>query len=417
MKKILVSVAAITLLTGALPQPASAFDFGAAFSSVSSNIQQKFRRVYLALPGEKPGKAVIEQSAYAMQGVETFVSDTTIDMVMKQGDQDLLSVDVAFSGPVVTQDFYDVSSYQQDLHFTGSLTAEGTTMTADADIKVDGDTTYFRLNQIPAVPFLQVGSLKDQWLKVPHQAAYTVNEDGTVAEATSEDTTMTADAELTPEQQQQIQALYREMIANAEVSPARRDTVDGVNVFVVDVTFTAEQIKTFVTRVSEIEGRSDEEIEVLSMEVEKMFGLFGDVTSTVMVDRSNFYPVQVSVPLEVDLAKVDADTTEQLSEQVVPFGDVSAADRVVIDVLIKMSDFNEPVEFSVPAEARDATEVFAETLGGALGLGAGSMKLPAGSTESIETIRNQNRPVELPTFSAEEAAMLKQYGIDPSDLR
>lgn len=412
MKKILVSVAAITVLTGALPQPASAFDFGAAVSSVTSNIQQKFRRVYLALPGEKPGKAVIEQAAYAMQDVETFTGDTTIGMVMMQGDQDLLSVDLSFSGPVVTQDFYDVASYQQDLHFTGSLSAEGTTMTADADIKVDGDTTYFRLNQIPAIPFLQVGSLKDQWLKVPHQAAYTMSEDGTVVEMADD----SADTELTDQQLQEMQTLYREMIENAEVSPARRDTVDGVNVFVVDITFTADQIKTFVTRVAEIEGKTDEEIEVLSMEVEKMFGLFGDVTSTVMVDRSNFYPVQVSLPLEVDLADVDADTTEQLSEQVIPLGDVSAADRVVIDVLVKMSDFNEPVEFSVPAEARDATEVFAETLGGALGGGAGSMKLPAALPTDVDGMR-QGRPVELPTFSAEEEAMLKQYGIDPSDLR
>jgi hypothetical protein len=87
---------------------------------------------------------------------------------------------------------------------------------------------------------------------------------------------------------------------------------------------------------------------------------------------------------------------------------------------MNFDDFNQDFEITFPTDARDASEVFAEALGGAIGVGgtgmgngvgAGSITLPPAA------MQNSRRPVELPTLSAEEEAILKQYGIDPAELQ
>lgn len=408
MKKSLFLVLVFTLLVGLTPSPARAFELGNVFSSITSSFQQRMQRVYLALPGNKSGEAVVQQSFLAMEQVETLKSDTKMTATLQKDNQDLLNFNLSLVGPVKTTDVYDPSTYQQEMKVVGSLTVEGTTLAADADLKMDGSTVYLKFNQIPAMPFLPAAELKDQWLKMD-----------STQEAIEPDMAESKDG-LTDEQKNQLKELSIEFVKDVELSDARRETVDGVKAFVVDAVVSPELVKEYLTKAAQIEGRSTQEVEEMVTDLDKALALVGEIKAVMVIDRSTFYMTKFELPLAFDLTKIDPATATELNAQVVPLGDAAEADTLKLSLISSFSEFNKPIEFSVPTDARDASEVFSEAMGGAMGVGSGSVDMGVGKGAVVlppAALENSRRPVELPELTAEEEAMLKQYGIDPKTLR
>src|SRR5258708_26350834 len=50
------------------------------------------------------------------------------------------------------------------LPILGVFSMQGTSLHADANVKITNDKLYFKLNEVPVLPFIDAGDLKGKWL-------------------------------------------------------------------------------------------------------------------------------------------------------------------------------------------------------------------------------------------------------------
>jgi hypothetical protein len=405
--KVFTVAAALSISVAVMPVPAQA-QVGNIFKSFSDSIRQKMGRVMLALPGKKSGSAVLQQAALVADDITSTRVDASIDTnVIDKSGQDMLAFNLRLEGPMLIKDIYDPKSAQQDLHVNGELSMQGTSMVADADLKIDGKVIYFKLNQVPAIPFFPANQIKDQWLKMDLAAsseAMMIEDPGNEAEV-HESTPLTTD------QRQQLKDLSVKTLKNSEIGDATKETLDGHKVFVVEVKVPDQVIIDYIKESSRIQKIAEAEITEAEHDARKSLERVDEIMVKFYIDRSSFYTRQLELPLKMDVASDDSaavDPTAALN----PLGDFSQAQDLELMLKLTMDEFNQPVDFTAPSDARDAAEVFAEVMGGSLGGGAG---VPAGVGFGETQV---SPPVgAVPNLTAEEVELLKQYGINPADLQ
>lgn len=373
-----------------------AYAAGNFFQDVTQSIGGTFERLYLLLPGDKSGKIIADQAFLAAKNLKTAQMNTqvTVDLQNDQNTPTSLKFNVA--GPIQISNLYDPSTYKQDLKVSGQVNVKDTAMTADADLKMTGEKLYFRINELPPVPFFNLDNLKGKWLF-------------TSVKKTSDTPAPTAD-----EQQKFIDA-YQKLLNTATFSSASKQTKNDHEVYVFDVTFSKAALLQYIDDINKVQtdaGKPVADAEEARASFEKLLSNTGDLKLTIWVDRSSFFVRHVELPISYTPEK-SAEPSPALTPAEAesnPLSALSHISKVNILVSLDADNFNAPITFTEPTDAQDAQQAFQQAmsaggLGGGAGFGAGALGTGAtGMPTNLPTT-----PTELPTLTPQQKQQLLRY--------
>lgn len=409
------SLVVVTMIAAIAAPQTYAFNFQEFVGGVQQRISNSFQRVYLALPGNKAGDVVVNQAFNKMNQLESVTTTSTTEAKLLSDSQQVLAMDITVSGPSSFNGLYDIDSVQQDLNIQGALiTPDQQSIAFDADLKVDGSTAYFKVNQLPEIPqLLSLKRIEGQWLGLDMNQQL----------AAEQGTTLTA------EQQRQLVDAYLQLFESASYSTAEKQDVNGQPSYVVDMTLESEQILAYVEEVLRITEPEQSEVtpdEFIS-QITPIMEQIAPITSTITVDRSTLYVTEVSVPLSVDLAALVGQVMD--SQQTAAPVPISAGSTLELAMTSTFSEFNQPVEFEVPENVRPFEEVFQQQVLGVYSdiYGLESLSEAEAQLEQGGVVPGMPQPprpgftgnqppAELQQLSPAQLQMLKEYGIDPSEL-
>lgn len=293
--------------------------------SFFGSLRTQFQRLYLQLPGEKSGQAVLEQMMIAMREVETARYTNLTLVEVEPDDSAAYTGQLNAEGALSIPDWFNPSGWQQQSTFRGTFVSDNVSLEAAGSWVQDGKTSYILLSEVPVLPMINLSRAKGTWIRVTPQVEGSARTD-----------------ELTPEEQTQLQQATVDLFQAAEVSTARREVVDELGVFAIDIVLSDEALLTYLRRVNEIQGMDEATIQPLVQRVESTLNSLGPVTTTLYIDRASYYLRRVVVPLEAPLSAVSNSNQTGLA-------------TITIDT--QLSNFNQPVIIDVPTEARELPEV------------------------------------------------------------
>ncbi len=349
------------------------------FQKFTHQLQSGFQRVYLMLPGDKPGDVVLQQTVDAAKNIKTAQTKASASVDFLQADQNLANVKVNIEGPVEINSIYDPQSYKQDLKVSGEATMQGTSMKASADVKLTGSLVYFRLNELPVIPFFNFDELKGKWLK-------------------SEVKARKADAQLTQAQQDQFMQAYTKLFQSSKLSSAQKTTKNDHNVYVLDINIPKAALAEYLDTVNKIQTSNTDVVQTDEMKKDfsKVLDNIGDLKVTLWIDQSSFFVRHIEMPISYIPEK-----QANPGMAGTPLSALSQADKVNVLVTVDMDQFNAPITFEEPKDAEDAQQAFQKMMGGTTGV-----KPPVDLQPQTPT---PTTPAELPGLTPAQKALLEKY--------
>lgn len=360
------------LFVSAKPSYAAEENF---FQRFSNSFRTRIERLYLnLLPGDKSAQTVLQQSFIANQSLQTTQVDGQVDVELIAQGSSTAKLKMDMSGPVEIKDVLDPSSVQEDLNLKGEVSMQGTVLRASADMKLLQKMMYFRLNELPALPYFNAASVTGKW--------YSVDKSETAQ----------TPSELTPAQKEKMQAAYADLMKGAEFSPAHKDTKDGHAVFVIDMTIPKSVLKDYLTTVVQVTAETNSTVlkdkEKFATNLDKGLSQIGDVKATIWVDRGSYYIRHFEMPLVITVDKSEQNPSAEMAGN--PLAALSQVDQVKVMVSFNMDKFNQPVTIDAPADAQPVSELSSQLMG--------SLKPPTSEGTS-----------ELPTLTPAQKKQLDQY--------
>ncbi len=338
MKKVTTLLIGITTLSLVIATPAHAAN---PFSNFTSKLRDRFEELTLKLPGNKPGLKVLEESFEEMEDIKSFTFDMNAYVDLQAQGQSQAEVTLDVVGPIEVKEVYNPEETKQDFNIKGELTMQGTTLKADADMKMDGQTMYFKLNQIPALPLpIDINQLKGQWLK---------------SEIESTQKTRT---EVTEEQEEELRQAFIELMKQSEISEATKEEKDGNKVFVVTAVMPDEALLTYINKVVKV-MQTDDAMSYDEATIKDALDQLDPIQIEMWVDRGSLYTTHTATQIVFKPEQKESLTAQQKATMG-PLAMFSELDTIVVDITMDMKDFDKPINFEVPSDARDAEEVMQE---------------------------------------------------------
>jgi len=381
-KTLIVGVVGVVVF-GFTAMPVSAT--GNIFQQVQQSITGQFERLYLqVIPGDKPGKLVLKQVGVASQNLKSFDGKTTVLVEAKgAAGSSLGAATLTVSGPTVIGEVWDTKTYKQDLSMTGSLTFQGKSYDAAANVRTVGGVTYLQVTKLPDLSGASLMDLQNTWVKFESTTA-------TGAASTQS---------LKPDQQTKLQDAFYKMLNASEVSPAKVEQKDGNEVYVLTAMISKPAVTEYLSTLRQTN-------------TEDMLDNFGDIKATLWVDKSSFFPMHMELPLTVDVKNAAAGQGAMIAfANPLP---INTVESVNLTITSDLSKHNQSFTIVAPVGAEDSQLFFTKMMGmfipSLTGMGGAGMMVPRTGT----TLPNGYRmptigTTELPTMSAEQLKALQHY--------
>lgn len=340
----------VTSLAAAPTAQAQNSSNGFSFQSVFESIKNQTQRFYLrVVPGPKSGQAVLQQSLVEMEKTDTFQLNSDVQVNLVYADNSVEQLTSNITGPVQVTNIYEPDQYQLQLVAEGFFAPSGQPKTeenrAAAEMITHGGDSYLKIHALPSLGGdFELPELTDQWI--------VFNE-----------TIEQAEVEISPEEEQQLQAASVDLLKNAQVSEANKENRDGVDVFVINVTLPDEALLNYLDQVSQITG-GDVEQNFDREQTAQLLAESDTITATVWIDRGSFHLRHLESRLGF------AGETIAVAD---PLSSTQRLNRVEVNLVVNMTDFNQPVEITAPEGARQFEEVMGEMMGNMMGFGQGPM--------------------------------------------
>lgn len=410
LRKTLIAGAVGIAVFGLTAQPVLAA--GNIFQQVQQSITGQFEKLYLQIiPGDKPGKLVLRQVGLASQNLKSFDGKTSIQVTAAGTTDSVGTATLTISGPTVMGQVWDTKSYKQDVNVTGSLSYNGKSYEAAANLRMVDGVTYLQVTQMPELSGVSLKDIQNTWVKFePLQA------------------TASANAKTwTPEQQAKLQDAFYKMLNSSDVSPAKVEKKDGNDVYVLIATISKPALAEYFTAIRQLETETLEKngesaaAAMTPADTEKMLANVGEIKATFWIDKSSFFPRHMELPLTIDVKKAAAD--ENMTDTLPKTIPVDSVESLDLKITSDLSKHNQSFTIVAPEGAEDSRVFFTKIMGifmpGLSGMGGtGSMMLPTGTLPSgammpktgVPTYRMPNvGSTELPTMSPEQLKALQQY--------
>ncbi len=365
---------------------ASTFDFGAnssqnIFQKVLNSISNGFQRFYLTtIPGDKDGKVVLYQGLLSTQQQKSaeLTSDITAHFLHSSVEQATLHLNI--NGPFRLQNSVGQAPANQDLTIMGEFSLQGTSLKTVADVKTTPDKTYFKLEQVPNLPGVDLSSITGKWYSSANATSSASSE---VGESSSN---------LTAAQQKQLQDALKNVFESAQVGKAVPQTKNDKPVFVVLVTLPRDSVEQYLSTIVEVQSaaKKDQKPEItasLQTKLKELVDRSGDLKVTLWVDRASLNIVHAEFPISYALLKNDT-----AAFQKGPLAALSQVDQLNMNIVFDLDKFNQQLPFVEPTSSIDAADILSATLG--------KIVAPS-STSSVGTS-------ELPTLTPEQRKQLQE---------
>jgi len=345
MKKILIIlVLFLALLSfGAKPTFAAENFFQKTVRSIGNGAQRFYLRW---IPGDKPGESVLIQAISATEQLKTaqVASEITADLL--QDDQSKGNAKITIKGPAQLQPQVSGEMTQQEMNFSGEFTLQGTTLRLVADAKVAGNTFYFKLNQVPALPNVDLSAITGKWYKTTMEAA-----------ASTENTQLSTD------QKEQLNAASMQLWKSAKAGTAQAVTKNDHSVYMVNVTIPNKAVEEYLSAVVEVQSQaySSQSPDITSRiqsELRQNLNKIGDIKAVVWVDKSTFYVRHIEIPISY---AINQSSNEEAS--FAPLAALSQINKAIILIKVDLDNFNEPIQFVEPTDALEAKDALAASFG------------------------------------------------------
>ncbi len=401
MKKILFSLCTASFLVFTAATPSFAAEN--IFQRIGHSISNEFQRLYLMLPGDKSGDAVMNQALQVQDNLKSFTLDDAVTIDFLRDNTSLSSVKFDFYGPFENPEKQPSGQFlRQSFTLSAEARTEGTSLRFASDVKLTDKNFYFKINEFPAVlPFLNPEDIQGKWLRVD----LTKQASGS--------------AQMTPEEQKDVQNKMHDattqLLQKIHFGTAKKENKDGRNVFVVDGTIPASALKDFVhavindlpTRVQSTDPtRRKKALEA----VDKILDKVGDIKMTEWVDQSTYYTVhsetQFSYPIEKNASpNAENSNNAQMMASMGPLAALRDVNKINFSMVANMSKFDEPVQFDEPSDAQDAQTVFSNVFGNTMG----KMQSPATSSGLTPPPMPAVTPTELQQLTPKQRQLLQKY--------
>ena len=386
MKKRISSLLLVLGTTVALTLPTTAqaqgFQPRKFLTGLRDRIANGTQRLYLrAVPGDKDAKAVMKQSLVATDNVTSLNFNMTVDGSAMKAGESMGSFSFNMNGPMQSNGWYNLDDVKQQWNISGRVQVEGVQVSGAGEMIMDGqDMMYFRLTEIPA-PLAQYQQLKNKWMSADLTATQTDQE------------------EMTPEQQERLKQATHKLYEDTVVGNARKEKWEGINVFVIDQEYTTDDLMAYIKVIDSITAEQMENGQTMTSDQEEMMRKVLDAMapfkSTTRIERSTFYMRQAEAPLKLNIREF-AETMSGTEMTDAEFG-ATTPDEVEMKMSMTFDKYNEPVEITIPSDARPAEEVMQELMGYPGMMGG--------------TAPSYGRPQELPEdLTEEQLELLQQYG-------
>lgn len=412
-------------------------------SSFFSSVKTQATKIYLRLPGEKSGRAVLNQSMVTMREVDTVNSKISLNgTAFDESNAEIASGKLVIEGSSSCEELYSPQTTKQDVNIQGELSFEGMSLEADMDMKMDGLVYYFRFNKLPVFPIMDLRALKNQWLKMDVEK---------MMEERGQGMSYKMSQSLTEEGKKKLEQAAQELFAASDVSKATRQMDAGVSYFVINVTIPDEAMSQYFETVSQVqfEGEMDETaVQEMNQDLSDFLGVINDITVEVWIDPQTFYNTKIEVPVEINVDVVNdlmerrkAEAQQKRYEELAAMGisteeienikametemtvgtEVSTTEQTMklaepekidLDLIVEFDKFDEPINFSVPEDARDFEEVMQELMFSAMGMNQEEIE----SFKQMQEEMEAQQPVELEQLTPYEKGLLEQYGVGVEDV-
>ncbi len=383
MKKSVVSLLVFGALLLGSAQPAFAAEN--IFQRLNNSIRSQTERLYLRLvPGDKAGEAVYRQSMIAAQNLETANMNMELGVDILDGQRSLAKATMTVVGPFEMTNKTSLADSKQDLSIAAEVSVEGTSFRGAADMKMTSETIYFKVNEVPALPGMDLSTLKGKWLKTKNTTL-----DG------AKKTPPTA------EDEQKLKDAYEKLLKASQIGKAKKETKNNKAVYVIESTIPKAALAMYIDEVlavsaAQLESGFEPNMQATMKEnIERGLSYISEVKAISWFDRATFLPVRVEIPLVVTLPRQETKMAGVPSST--QLANFQNADTVNINVLIDLSNFNEPINFVEPTDAQDAQEFFSEMMGTSM--------MNQGGTSGAQG----SGTTELPTLTPAQQRQLQQY--------
>ncbi len=373
MKKIILAILFGTFLLAAAVKPTYAA--GNIFQEFGHTVTLQLQRIYLLLPGNKPGEMVKTQVAEAMQHVNSADTNTVITAQLLNNDQLVANLKLSVSGPFSFQSHTNGEPYKQSLTLVGEATAQGTTLRASTDMRIFDKTLYFKIDELPALPFANLSDIKGKWLK----------------------TTTTNTQGMSSDQQQKLREAYAGLLLQSKFDTAVKTIKEDHPVFMIKATIPKAVLAQYMKNVMSIlQSSRPGNMAAADAQFQKVIDQVGDVQATFWVDQSSYLIRHLEFPLTYTWVRPDRTISDTPTSQMAsPFALLRDVNKVSAVITVDVDKFNESISIDEPTDAQDAKEAFQKAIQPPTVTGMpGSEVIP---------------PSELPKLSDKQRQLLRKY--------
>ncbi len=344
-----------------LVNQASAAGPSDVLKTVTSSISNTFQKFYLWwIPGDKPGSIVINQAWLATQQLKSATITSDLVSTLLRDGQDLANIHLNLKGPAQLQSQIGSIPTGQDLQIQGSFSMQGTELAGSADVKMANQTVYFKLNQVPKLPNVDLGDITGRWYQTSTASS-------------------TATVTLSSVQQKQLGLAATKLLASVQAGTAKVATKNNQKVWVVPVTIPRSALEEYVASVLTLQSQDQLDwpagsTNALQQLLQHHLDRIGDVIFVLWIDKSSFNPTHIETNLQEMLPQTAPQTQSEVSKsQSGLFAALAKTTQVKAFVQLDFSNFNQPIQFTTPSGAVDAVDILSHTFSQFQDLGSTSV--------------------------------------------
>ncbi len=280
---------------------------------------------------------VLQKMMNQMEGLRTYC-DKTIFAVNFKNKQEL-KIDGDFA---IDNDETNPDNPKSAAKFNLNLATEGMQFSLAGETKTIGETIYFKLTTIPALPMLEpffaimgidLQQIKNQWIKFDM---------GEFKKETEKQT----------EKQKELKRNLKELIANKNFFIVKAELPDekinGIKTYHYAVALNNEEVKKIIPELLKIAGEEGGtmplpiDIEESQEKIDEFLNKVGEITADVWIGKKDLYLYKLELDKEIDLNRFED----------------NEKGTIAIEFTTEFSKFNQPIETTVPGEFKTIKEIF-----------------------------------------------------------
>lgn len=380
------------------------------FQTWQQGLTSRLERLYLQWwPGEKSGQAVLRQALTATQQLRSFTGTTTVELELPATSATPGTIQLTASGPTLMDQLWDPRTFRQDLQVKVQASLAPESWQLSGQLRQIAGDTYLQFNQLPALPGINTSQLLNTWIKLP------------AAASTPPATTNLAE----------LQTAFTQLFSQAQVSPARPETLGNQAVYALTVTLPSAAVEQYLQTIQRLTQPAVPPLGSPSVvppvsDGSRLLAGMEALSLRLWVDRQSYLIRQFELPLQLPPEAAAGSLTalpvlpnslalpgagQPAGDELVdPTGAAVSAEPLSVLIRSQLDQHNQTFTVTAPAEAQDLQQLLLPFMGSGL---PGQPLPTAAGGGAAATQPGRRLPTvgttELPALTPAQQKVLEEY--------